>query len=585
MQTNSAPRLPTAALLGTTLTILAIGIGAPATLAAAPDLRDPSWCGTSRFGLEISHAIHRQHQRQLERARASRTEPVGSRTVAPEVTPAGNIAVIVDDGGLAVPPAAFDLQGHGLRFTPGRRGLRVASTDASLDPRLGSKVVLADDDSATVNLPSGFAFPFFGRVYTTIYVNSDGNLTFGAPERQGDRELDIFLSGPPRIAPFLTDLDPSQALGDAGVYVAVDAGKLVVTWQAVPNYGQRDSNTFQVTLLPDGEIVFAYGAVAGTGAVVGLSPGLGSRLELLDYDVELPAQVVGRAVAERFGTTGHVDEFGIARAFFSRFADAYDHLLVFLDFPMDFGGGFAYELGAKNEVSGIGSDLYDYASLFGSHGRLHSFVMMSSLAHFPADPDQIFLHTNSTMDVLGQEAGHRWLAYLRFRDSSGNPSNALLGRDLAHWSFVHNTLASDMEGNEILDQGGGNFLTTAATERYSPLDQYAMGLIPSSEVPPFFFVANTGIPPYRHPETGVAFSGQRQDVHIEDVIAAEGERNPPSTAAPKAFAMAFVLIVEPGKTPSRESLSKLDAFRRRWETYFHEATGSRATVDTRLRLR
>jgi hypothetical protein len=60
------------------------------------------------------------------------------------------------------------------------------------------------------------------------------------------------------------------------------------------------------------------------------------------------------------------------------------------------------------------------------------------------------LGTNSTLDVMRQETGHRWLSKLHFLDGNGEKSDALLGRDLVHWSFCHNTLASDLEGNLIL---------------------------------------------------------------------------------------------------------------------------------------
>ena len=89
---------------------------------------------------------------------------------------------------------------------------------------------------------------------------------------------------------------------------------------------------------------------------------------------------------------------------------------------------------------------------------------------------------------MGQEVGHRWLAYLNFRDHTGARSDALLGRDLAHWSFFFDSDASVMEGNDIEDQGGGQFRTVDAVKRYSMLDQYAMGLVGPNDVPPFFYV-------------------------------------------------------------------------------------------------
>src|SRR5205823_3527536 len=122
----------------------------------------------------------------------------------------------------------------------------------------------------------------------------------------------------------------------------------------------------------------------------------------------------------------------------------------------------SFEITVANEITGIGVDLYDLSSQFGSAGRLRSMVQMDDIGKFPDDPSTKFLGENNTLSVLGQETGHRWLAFMKFRDHNRQTSNALLGRDLAHWSFFLNSDASVMEGNRIQDLGGGSFRTTAA---------------------------------------------------------------------------------------------------------------------------
>src|SRR5262249_35006445 len=149
---------------------------------------------------------------------------------------------------------------------------------------------------------------------------------------------------------------------------------------------------------------------------------------------------------------------------------------------------FAYELTVANEVRGIGQDIFDVSRQLGSGGKLRSMVVMDALTKYPDDPAQKFLGENNTLSVLGQECGHRWLAYVQFRDRNRQPSGALLGRDDAHWSFFFNSDASVMEGNAIEDQGGGQFRTVDAVKRYSRLDQYMMGAVPSGQVPTFFYV-------------------------------------------------------------------------------------------------
>ena len=173
---------------------------------------------------------------------------------------------------------------------------------------------------------------------------------------------------------------------------------------------------------------------------------------------------------------------------------------------------------------------------------------MDWIGKYPEDPLQTFLGENNTVSVLGQEVGHRWLAFLDFRNHTGARSEALLGRDQAHWSFFFDSDASVMEGNDIEDLGGGSFRTTAAVQRYSRLDQYAMGLVSASQVPPFFYVDNPinvagGREADSAPRVGVTFNGTRRDVLIEDVIAINGPRVPSAADSPRVHRQAFLLVV------------------------------------------
>ena len=167
---------------------------------------------------------------------------------------------------------------------------------------------------------------------------------------------------------------------------------------------------------------------------------------------------------------------------------------------------------------------------------------MDDLSKYPTDPTVRVptVGENTTLALLGHESGHRWLATLAFKDASGASSDLLLGRQRAHWSFFFDSDASFMEGNDIEDLGGGSFRTTAAVQRYSLLDLYAMGQVDASEVPPLFFVEGpSGLSQDREsaPRTGVTFSGRRHDLTIGDIVAAMGPRQPvpqpgPATAPP-----------------------------------------------------
>ncbi len=549
--------------------------------ATLPD-HSSSWCGTTRSGFAVQSAIHRDNARRLEQKRGKQA---GVRSF-PQASRAGDVAVLIDDGSLIVQPNALDIANFGVQYVPQKKGGLVVSP--SSDPvaeEIGDRIDLGDDDVRLIPFPKGFRFRFYNKTYTGMFVGSDGHLTFAAPEASSTgRDLNRLISGPPRIAPLFADLDPSGASGDGGVHVLTSKTKIVVTWLDVPEFGKTNHNTFQAVLYPNGRITFAFGRIDARDAVVGIAPGGGGQVQLVDYTESLPTGVIKVGVAERFVVNQSFDHLAVAKAFFREFADDYDHLVVFLDFPQSLGGAFAFELTVKNEIRGIGDDVFDFSTQVGSKGRLRSFVQMGALARYPDDPNTQFLGTNSTLDVLGQETGHRWLSKLHFVDGNGEKSDALLGRDLAHWSFCHNTLASDMEGNEFREDGGNRFTTIAATERFSPLDQYAMGLIPAADVPPFYYVDgcfNRTAPP----AVGVPVQGNRIDVTIGDIIAAEGPRVPLSANAPHTFNMAFILVAQADQFPSEESIAKLDGIRAAWEPYFAQAVDGHGTVSTALRLR
>jgi hypothetical protein len=562
-----------------TFSLLILGLFLASGPLAGTSVPDHPWCGTARSGFAAQLAIDRDQQRRLRESGTQALSAVQAERV-------GDIAVLVDDGSLIVQPNPLDLSNLTIQYTPQKKGgYVVSSSDAVLEENIGDRMDMSDDDSRQIKFPKKFRFRFFGKVQKGVFVHSDGNLTFGTPDAAStDRDLGRLISGPPRIAPLFADLNPGAAAGEGGVYVLTSDKKVVVTWRDVPEFEQGNRNTFQAVLYADGRITFAFGTLQARTAVVGLAPGNGNDVRLLDYTANLPTGTLKTGIAERFATARSFDHAAVARAFFREFADDYDHLVVFLDFPQSLGGAFAFEAPVKNEIRGIGLPVFDSTAQVGSRGRLRSFVQMGTLSRYPDDPQTEFLGTNSTLDVLGQEAGHRWLSFLHFIDGNGQASDALLGRDLSHWSFCHNSLASDMEGNEWREEGGNRFTSIGATDRYSPLDQYAMGLIGADEVPPFYTVGDCSNPSAA-PAVGASIQGPRIDVTIDQVIAAEGPRVPDFRKAPHTFDMAFILVSEAGRFPSDASISKVDRIRAAWEPYFAAVTDGNGSVRTTIKPR
>jgi len=519
----------------------------------------------------------------LHQARGSIEAPLaGTASVAQDV---GEVAVLQDAGDLFLLPNTFDLAGISLQFTPLGGGFAVArAASTAFRSTLGTRLTLEDDDSEGFTLP--FPFTYYGRAQSRIFVNSDGNLTFEEEDRAStERDITRVLSGPPRIAPFFTDLDPSAAGGRVFVQSAADA--FTVTWCGVRGFDATQTVTTQVSVLPDGGIEMRYGQPIGlTNAIVAVGPGRTSGFATVDLSVG-GSTTNAAAVGERFGSQREIDLVAVARRFYQDHPDLYDQLLIWTDTSLTT-DAFAFETTVKNEIHGLGIDVYDNAAAFGSAGRLRSLVMMDALSKYPDDPQQTFLGENDTVSLMGQEVGHRWLAFLHFRDASGGDSEALLGRDKAHWSFFMDSDASVMEGNDIDDLGGGTFRTKGAVSRYSRLDQYAMGLIGESDVPPFFYVESpTNVQPSRTatsaPEIGVTFSGTRRTVLISDVVAAMGARSPSFRDSPRVHRQAFLYVTSSGTTLAGADVTKIDGFRRAWETFFAHAVDNRMRAETRLR--
>jgi hypothetical protein len=496
----------------------------------------------------------------------------------------GEIAVLQDRGDLVMAPNPFDLRNVGLRLTPNDSGgYDVSRIAYEFRRTLGTGLTMDDDDARRVALP--FTFSFFGQPHDHVFVNSDGNLTFG----EGDvatsaRSVSRLLTGAPRVAPLFADLNPSAG---GQIWSFADDRALTVTWCNVREYGTRETATVQVTLHQTGPIDIQFSnRTTIREAVVGVSPGNTTQFLPVDFTAQESIAGGSSALGERFTSQSDLDTVAVARRFLATHRDAFDNIVIFTDQKL-LTNAFAYEISVANQIQGLNLPVFDYSAEYGSAGPLQSLCNMDALSKYPDEPREVFLGENSTLSVMGQEIGHRWLAFLYFRDHMGRVSRALLGRDAAHWSFFFDSDASVLEGNDIEDLGSGSFRTVAAVQHYSLLDQYAMGLVDQTQVPPFFYVqspSNLSEPrtAASEPEVGVTFSGIRRDVRIEDVIAVVGPRVPSAADSPRVYRQAFVYVVSNGRTGERSAIEKLDRIRVAWDQFLSAATDSRMKAETRL---
>jgi hypothetical protein len=529
------------------------------------DVREPLWEHYLRAGSAI--------------AGVADARPAASQDI-------GEIAVLEDDGTLFLRQNAFDLRNVTLRFERnGGGGYDVTRLDPSFRQSIGGPLTLSDDDAS--RQPMAFAFSFYGAPHNAIFVNSDGNLTFeDADTASSTRGFARLLGGPPRIAPFFADLDPSA--GSGRVFVQSSTEAFIVTWCGVQAFESSRSTTVQAVLLPTGVIEMTFAAQINLlEGIVAVSPGRTGNFTPLDLSASGRQGGGPAATGERFSETTELDTVAVARKFYETHGDNFDQLVFWSDTTVVNDGAFAFESTVANAIRGIGSDIFSASNDFGSAGRLSSIVVMDRLGKYPDDPAALTLGENSTLAVLAHETGHRWLALLRFRETTGVASDMLLGRQRAHWSFFFDSDASVMEGNDIEALGGGAFRTTAAVQRYSRLDMYAMGLATPAEVPTFFYVdAPINVQPERDressPRTGVTFNGTRRDVLLQDVIDAVGVRQPSAAESPRQHRQAFVYVITRGATPGAD-VQKLDRIRREWPPFFQRATEGRMTVETSLR--
>lgn len=117
----------------------------------------------------------------------------------------------------------------------------------------------------------GFAFPFQGKFWTSVFVSANGYLTFGEGSTDFSETVEEHLYGPPRIAALYCNLSP-----DRGGFITTmqDGESFVVRFIDVPEfpwYIPNNSNSFTITLYPSGSVSIDYGHIDSRLSLVGIS--------------------------------------------------------------------------------------------------------------------------------------------------------------------------------------------------------------------------------------------------------------------------------------------------------------------------
>ncbi|MEZ6074041.1 MAG: DUF4214 domain-containing protein [Pirellulales bacterium] len=162
----------------------------------------------------------------------------------------------------------------------------------------GMQVGFDSDDNAATEVPIGFSFPFYGGVYDSVFVSTNGLLSFGSAF---DNFLNTDLTNPvtapsqPVVAVLWDNWDTDPGFGD-GVYYQLlgTAGvdrRLVVQWRQIEHFnadgvGADPTVDFEAVLFEDGTIELRYFDVItsdaaednGASATVGIRDGVTSTI-------------------------------------------------------------------------------------------------------------------------------------------------------------------------------------------------------------------------------------------------------------------------------------------------------------------
>lgn len=558
-------------------------------------------CGYDPRGAADEWSNHRLNALGLSR-RDDGTKMAAQALLAlgPLAEDAGDIAVVEDDGTIVIPPSKFSLKNSSILFTPDGDGYRISSADVPFNRDFGLRLgyffgadnKLGDGDNGYRDVSLlGAQFPFFGVYYDTIYVGTNGYITFTQGDTSARLSPSALASELPRIAPLWADLEVNDS-GD--IYYNRLDGRHIITWESAGQPSYSGISTFQAVLYDDGRIAFVYRKVKAQASLVGISPGHSARdSQPVDFSGP-PAERITGPFFQTFGKQQRLDLPALFRAFYRTHSDSFDTAYVWTEFAYDNGLGVAHSFNVRNDISGIGLMIFDRGSAYGSPARLSSIITMGNEADWPSDPQAHAAGLNSAISIVCHEQGHRWLAYVRF-NSEHDIKDDLLGRENAHWSFLADTrtngegsFSSLMEGNAWRDGGAGTFTTIeSAVNYFTPLDQYLMGLRSAEEVGEMSYLVTDAelkeILREKSPVSGFSTSAVRKTISVAQIVEHEGPRIQDAVNAPKQFRVAFILLTERGSTPSNATLQKISRYRYSLVRYFSVATGGRGSLDASLK--
>jgi len=317
--------------------------------------------------------------------------------------------------------------------------------------------------------------------------------------------------------------------------------------------------------------------------------------------------------------------------------DSHDEIVIWTTFAQNGADYAAFYLPLSNDIAGLGDCNQNSGESQGCiydnwpGVRVQGLIYMSSVGSWRQQENDLYGHARTVEDLgamvyggIGHETIHRWLAALRFVDpTTGQVSKQMLGESLCHW---HPSVDGDggmLYGWDWDEQSPGSFELLAESVRYNDRDLYAMGALPPDSVRDWFIIQNgqsselaalmrdfgmsfngnisagpglfVWIPPVDfidqtlaryYPSFGehITATGDRLDLWIDDVLAAEGPRVPEYGHAPTTVRQVWVLVTGPGQTIAQaaSAISELEIVRQNYPRWVTQASRGTMRVCTQL---
>src|SRR5262245_28272616 len=556
-----------------------------------------------------------------------------------QTSTAGDLIVIELEREALGQPNLFDLVGRTLRFSPA--GSRYRVTNQTLRWEADYGVERADSavslqrftfpfsgqrwSSFSVGTAGSIRFgppPSAGDV--DAYGHPDGGIASAIG--RFDRLADVGGRLGARAPAICVFLKPRMA-GPHSVRELAD--RVVITWTLTEPFGNLldfswfpTTNLFQVVLHRDGSVEMSYKTMAAKDGIVGIYPILstGQSVQSVHLSGLTPNSGPFAALYEAFHFLAPPRPQDLSCTVIQALGDKFDFLAYYSDFRIDSQEGSSPSDGPiGGNVTGIGdtqqAQTQPILESRCTGGRFQLglfqpiFVGANEMQESPPDnapvgnprnitsyarplaqatPDGKPRPYNYAVGHLGHEIGHRWSAYAAARV---NGQAISLGA-WPHWDpglearvaypYSLPLEASTQGGSAWQDNLDGTFTQLrdgyfVPASGYSYLELYLMGLIAAAEVPDFFIVRSlvrSGTDPNGRP----IFKGERMRITIQDVIAAEGPRVPGVNDSQRQFNTGIVVIVEHGRSPSAELLTRASGIRRQWIDYWAITTGGRASM-------